>query len=83
MRTALAILAVGIAFMLASVAYDTLYAEIPHQDPTPSQQADYNGHRRVADGIFAIGVVPTAAGALAAGIIGGWVVFQKSRGRRT
>ncbi|PQJ28210.1 hypothetical protein BSZ32_06625 [Rubritalea profundi] len=55
-------LAIGLAFIVAGSIYDTLFAGIPYQDPTPSLQAEYQFHSTVASVIMTTGLVLFLAG---------------------
>ena len=39
---------VGFLLLASAAAYDTFFAGIPYQDPTPEQQASYERHQNVA-----------------------------------
>ena len=57
----LVLLILGLAIIFAGFIYDVLYAGIPYQDPTPTMEASYEFHSRIASiirwsglGIFVI-----------------------------
>ena len=58
------IIILGIALIVCGLIYDTIFAGIPYQDPTPAMTQKYNFHRSIANVIELIGLVGIITGVI-------------------
>ena len=75
----IAFVVAGLLLVITGFVYDTTFAGIPYQDPTPEMSARYAFHSRIASVIGLTGAGVLVIG-LIAGVIRGLMRCFKSRG---